>query len=78
MPGIGTVVVVVVVLVVVGAVVVVVVTLSGLERNLGGSEAIVEVGERTSIGASVVAFCPTTAMTIKSTHPMSFISSQRL
>lgn len=79
MPGIGTVVVVVVVvLVVVGAVVVVVVTLGGLERNLGGSEAIVEVGGITSIGASVVAFDPSMDTTMNSNHPISFISSQHL
>lgn len=75
MPGIGTV---VVVVVVVGAVVVVVVTLGGLERNLGGSEAIVEVGGVTSVGASVVASGPSTAMTMNSSQPMSFTSSQRL
>ena len=78
MPGIGAVVVVVVLVVVVVVVVVGVVTLGGLERNLGGSEAIVEVGERTSVGASVVAFCPITAMTMNNAHPMNFISSQRL
>ena len=74
---IGTVVVVVVV-VVLGAVVVLVVVVVALERNLGGSEATVEVGGMTSAGASVVAFCPTTAITMNSAHPINFISSQHL
>ena len=71
-------VVVVVVVVVVVIVVVVVVALGGLERNLGGSEATVEAGGMTSIGASVVAFCPTTAITMNRNHPINFISSQHL
>jgi hypothetical protein len=63
----------VVVVVVEMAVVVVVVGLLVLERNLGGSEAIVEAGGATSIGASVVALYPSMDTTRNTTQEMIFM-----
>ena len=62
------------VVVVVGAVVVLVVVEVVLERNLGGSEAIVKVGGATSVGASVVALYPKMDMTRNTTQEMIFMA----